>query len=162
MPEKSPILFKRNDQKLFAERALASAAKICQANDARLTAQRKTILEIILLSTTPIGAYEVLEQLCRSVGKQIVPMTVYRAIDFLIEQRLIHRIASLNAYVACDHPEHSHNSYFFICTGCGQTAELRDKNIEKAIQKEAKRAGFTVGPHLLEVSGLCYYCQDQG
>ena len=78
-----------------------------------LTAQRKTILEIILLSTTPIGAYEVLEQLCRSVGKQIAPMTVYRAIDFLIEQRLIHRIASLNAYVACDHPEHSHNSLFF-------------------------------------------------
>ena len=89
------------------------------------------------------------------------PMTVYRALDFLIENGLVHRLASLNAYFGCDHPDTQHNTYFLICGDCGRAAEMEDREIESAIASAAQRSGFEVRHQLLEVAGLCNDCHEK-
>ena len=86
------------------------------------------------------------------------PPTVYRALDFLIEQGLIHRIESLNAYVGCPRPERPHVSQFLICGGCGAAAELDDPAIARAVLRRASELGFVVERQTIEVRGFCPQC----
>src|SRR5918999_799750 len=94
--------------------ALDRAAVLCDQRGARLTPLRRRVLELVWRGHEPVGAYDLLAQMGRAA-----PPTVYRALDFLIEQGLVHRIESLNAYVGCDRPEAAHASQFLICTDCG-------------------------------------------
>ncbi len=141
--------------------ALKHAEEICQSQGVRLTTQRRRVLEIVWKSHKPVGAYEVLDLLCEQNGKRPAPMTVYRALDFLIEQGLVHRLARLNAYIGSTSLNDDHNSYFFVCDDCGQAAEVADDDVEKAISEKANRIGFIVNLNTVEVSGRCSQCQDR-
>jgi Fur family zinc uptake transcriptional regulator len=106
-----------------------------------------------------VGAYTLLEQLVTE-GRKAAPPTVYRSLDFLLNHGLIHRIASLNAYVGCNHPGSDHEAQFFICVGCGQAAEIGDPSIESAIAQDAKALGFSIASQTIEVAGTCARCRE--
>jgi Fur family zinc uptake transcriptional regulator len=92
-------------------------------------------------------------------GRRAAPPTVYRALDFLLENGLVHRIASLNAFVGCSHPEHAHQGQFLICRGCHAAIELEQPLISQAIVNAASGVGFAVEGQTVEVVGLCAGCR---
>jgi len=149
-----------HDHSACVAHALANAEEICRTRGARLTPQRRRILEIVWDSHKPIGAYDILEILNEDNAGRAAPMTVYRGLEFLMEYGLVHRLASLNAYLGCDHPDGAHISHFLICSNCGRAAELEDTSIEEAIRTSANQNGFSVENQLVEVEGLCPDCDS--
>ncbi len=147
----------RHDHRRCIADALDKAAALCASRDARLTELRRRVLELVWRSHEPVGAYTVLEQLQRERGSA-APPTVYRALDFLLAQGLIHRLESLNAFIGCPIPERRHNSQFLICTGCGGVAEIDDARIDAAIARSAEHEGFAVERLTVELQGRCPAC----
>jgi Fur family transcriptional regulator, zinc uptake regulator len=147
-----------HDHALCVDDALVAAERQCTARGVRLTEQRRRVLELIWKSHAPVGAYTLLDRL-REQGVRAQPPTVYRALEFLVENGLIHRIESLNAYVGCAEPTESHVGQFLICTGCQSAAELDDPGIGTAIAQRAKEIGFSVSRATVEIAGLCPNCR---
>jgi len=125
----------------------------------RLTALRRRVLELVWQSHKPLGAYDILAVLSDQDGRRAAPPTVYRALDFLLENGLVHRIASLNAFIGCNHPEHAHQGQFLICRECHVALELEQPAISQAIVQSAADVGFKVEGQTVEVVGLCSACQ---
>ncbi|MCG7985528.1 MAG: transcriptional repressor [Candidatus Thiodiazotropha lotti] len=147
-----------HDHKHCVSHALKNAEAYCLQQGLRLTKLRHQVLELIWANHQPVGAYELLEQLTQE-GRKAAPPTVYRALDFLMENGLVHRISSRNAYVGCSHAGHDHTAQFLICETCGQVAELDDARIGSVITKDADQLGFTVAQWTLEISGICDQCK---
>lgn len=137
--------------------ALASAAEVCAARGARLTDSRRRVLELIWSGHSAVKAYDIIDSFAED-GRQTRPPTVYRALDFLMEQGLIHRIESLNAFVGCPHPEAGHDSHFLICEKCNVVTELDARHLRRMLEKEAAETGFRVARQTIEVRGLCGGC----
>lgn len=156
----SPSIFPdaKHDHGKCVATALSRANDICSSRGVRLTDIRREVLELVWQSHNPVGAYEILELLSQGERKA-QPPTVYRALDFLLEQGLIHRIESLNAFVGCSSPGQEHSSQFLICRECGAAAELLDSRIEDAIGRGAEAAGFSVEHPTVELEGVCARCQ---
>ena len=138
--------------------ALAEARAICHQHEARLTPARERVLELIWQSHKPLGAYDILAQLGAN-GHNAAPPTVYRALDFLQQYGLVHRIASLNAFIGCAHPGKHHCGTFLICRNCGNVLELSSIHVTEAIDRVAAAEAFKVDQITLEISGLCPRCQ---
>lgn len=136
---------------------LACAERLCRERGVRLTPQRKQVLQLITESDKPLGAYDLLERM-RNDTRRPAPPTVYRALDFLLEQGLIHRIESLHAFVGCPHPEHPHAGQFLVCTGCGQVDEVCEGHLGRELEQEVRRAGFCPKRPVVELLGLCADC----
>jgi Fur family zinc uptake transcriptional regulator len=154
-----------HDHGVCAASALASAEALCATRSARLTPVRRKILGLVWQSHAPVGAYDLLARLNRGGGK-VAPIAVYRALDFLMAQGLVHRIASLNAYIGCSHVDskragHDHAAQFLICKGCGTAAELESPALRRALAKAVSGRGFTVDQEIVEISGLCSHCKDR-
>ncbi len=141
--------------------ALTRADALCAERGARLTILRRRVLELVWSSHRPRGAYAILEDLSQQDGKATAPLTVYRALEFLVEQGLVHRIESLNAYVGCAAPGASHSGQFLVCEGCGDAAEIDDPSIRSAIDAAAAVRGFRVQRPTVEVRGVCKDCQEK-
>lgn len=139
---------------------LADAEHLCWARRVRLTAQRRRVLEIVAEHHRAVGAYEILEKLAED-GRRPAPISVYRALDFLIGQGLVHRLASLNAYVACQNPSTRHGAWFLICRHCGMIGEMADSRVGRAIVAAASDRGFAVSAPVVEVAGLCVNCRER-
>lgn len=141
--------------------ALTRADTLCGERGARLTSLRRRVLELVWSSHRPRGAYAILEDLSQQDGKATAPLTVYRALEFLVEQGLVHRIESLNAYIGCAAPGAVHSGQFLVCEACGDTVEIDDPGIRSAIQTTAAERGFRVHRPTVEVRGLCRPCQEK-
>ena len=139
---------------------MAAAERRCAERGVRLTQQRRRVLEIVAGSHLAIGAYQILELLGRD-GRLPAPISVYRALEFLVQQGLIHRVASRNAFVACSGPDESHTAQFLICEQCGQVSELRDHTVNDALLRSAAGRGFAMTAAVVEVVGACANCQAQ-
>src|SRR3954453_3718975 len=100
----APFQPKDHDHADCVAAALGAAERLCARRGARLTELRRRVLELIWRSHEPIGAYALLDRLGRERGR-VAPPTVYRALEFLIAHGLVHRIASLNAFIGCVHPD---------------------------------------------------------
>ena len=135
-------------------RILEQAELICGAKGVRLTARRKRVLSIVCAHTRPMGAYEILERL----GPGIKPPTVYRALAFLQQQGLVHRLESLNAFVGCVHPDHPHAGQFLICRECGLVEELEDERVKRILELAVRDSGFKADSQVVEVTGRCSGC----
>ena len=155
----SPFAGDEHDHRDCIAEALTAAAELCRQRGERLTPLRSRVLELVWASHKPVGAYAVLEKL-REAGSA-APPTVYRALDFLQQQGLVHRIASLNAYVGCHRPGAPHAAQFLICASCQELAELDDSQISEAIKERAEAAGFAVQRPTVEVLGLCPRCREE-
>ena len=143
------------DDRLPSE-LLAQAEALCAERGVRLTAHRRRVLELVCRAARPVGAYEILDQI--RDGAPAAPPTVYRALDFLLEQGLVHKLETLHAYVGCTHPEHPHMSQFLICGDCGEVTELADETIAGSLRSVAAQTGFKPRRPIVEVIGTCSNC----
>jgi Fur family zinc uptake transcriptional regulator len=137
--------------------ALAAAEALARSRGERMTPLRRQVLEIVLESHRPIGAYDVLAALTRDRAKA-APPTVYRALEFLLGQGFVHRIDSLSAFVGCFAPGRAHRSRFFLCLRCGRAAEIDDRELDDALVAAAGRAGFAAARETVEIAGVCGDC----
>ena len=138
--------------------ALARADDVCRRKGIRFTRIRRRVLELIWAGHRPVPAYNLLQQLRRE-KHNAEPPTVYRALDFLLENRLAHKIESLNAYIGCALPQRRHVGQFLICSGCNQVAELDDPELRRMIEKKASRAGLKAMRQTIEITGRCPRCR---
>jgi len=148
-----------HDHQRCMQKALDEAIALCKGRGLRFTAIRELVLKLIWQSHQPLGAYELLPAL-EQAGFNSAPPTVYRALDFLMEQGFIHRIASLNAYIGCSHPEHSCSNCFMICQQCKMAVELESEALKKLLRSEAEQRGFAIAQENLELVGTCSACQS--
>ncbi|WP_328189006.1 Fur family transcriptional regulator [Marinobacter sp. OP 3.4] len=139
--------------------ALAEARTICDARNARLTPIRQRVLELIWESHRPLGAYDLLGVLAQE-GHNAAPPTVYRALDFLQQHGLVHRIASLNAFIGCNHAREHHTGMFLICQQCRNVHELTSDAVSGAVADTAAEQGFAPTETTIEVAGLCPRCRS--
>lgn len=127
----------------------------------RMTPVRRRVLEILLEKHRALGAYDLLDRLAaEGFGNQ--PPVVYRALDFLEEQGLAHRIRRLNAFCACMHPGETHAPAFLICRTCDAVAEAPADPVRRALEAAASAVGFTVEGSNVEALGQCPDCRGRG
>lgn len=139
-----------------AEAFLAEAETLVARKGQKLTRIRRKVLHLLLESEEPAKAYDLLANLDGEGSAK--PPTVYRALDFLQEMGLAHKIESLNAYVACGHTKHAHSAVFLICNECGAAEELHAVKTTKALAEETEAAGFTIQSAVIEARGICRKC----
>jgi Fur family zinc uptake transcriptional regulator len=118
---------------------------------------RRRVLELVWESHEPVGAYALLEKLSQE-GFGSAPPTVYRALEFLRDNGLIHKLESKNAFIGCNDPRHPHDGQHLICARCGSVTEIADDEIIDAIRASAAAAGFAVERQTVEISGICRAC----
>lgn len=150
----------QHDHQRCIEAAIKRGRALCASHHTRLTPIREAVLSLIWQSHKPLGAYAIVDQLPALLGKRVLAPTVYRAIDFLLEMQLIHRIASLNAYIGCPFPSSNHSDMFLICKNCGATAECSAPGVNAAIAEATSRSGFHVESQSLEITGCCPSCLE--
>ena len=138
--------------------AIVAAKSHCDAVGISLTPIRQRVLELIWQDHEPVKAYDILDKLKQSKSSS-APPTVYRALEFLQDEGLVHKIESLNAYIGCGNPRNTHKGQFFICHDCGFVAELDDDEIRRLFQKKAKRFGFEINDEIVEIKGYCQECR---
>ncbi|GAN59183.1 transcriptional repressor [Acetobacter cibinongensis] len=156
------------------QQLLDRATAVCAEHGARMTPQRREILGLILSAQTPVGAYDLLERI-KAPDRKPAPPTVYRALDFLLEQGLIHRIERLSAFVPCTHllhdqqtPECTHNhdhdsmclhtAQFLICRSCRSVTEITTPKVLESVRQACRDEGFVVKSTSIEIEGLCASC----
>jgi len=146
--------------KTTSQEMLAQAEKLCVQRNVRLTPQRLEVLRLLSLQEGAISAYDLLD-LLRVSEPQAKPPTVYRALDFLLEQGFVHKVESTNSYVLChlfDNP--SHTSAMFICDRCGAVKEEAAEGVEDIMHGLAARMGFALRHNVIEAHGLCVACSE--
>jgi len=148
------------------EALLDRAQAICERRGAKLTDLRRHVLGLVLDAASPTGAYELLDRL-RRTRRGAAPPTVYRALDFLLEHGLIHRVERLAAFVGCiagcmaapDGESHTHAAQFLICRDCGRVTEMQNHHVSTVLARAARDAGFSISSATIEAEGLCGGCR---
>jgi Fur family transcriptional regulator, zinc uptake regulator len=149
--------FHTHDHGACADTTLAQAEALATARGVRLTPVRRRVLQILLEKHQAMGAYDVLQRLAaEGYGHQ--PPVAYRALDFLVEQGLAHRIQRLNAFTACMHPGQAHSPAFLICRACNTVAEAHAAPVRAALDASAAALGFAIERSTVEALGLCPAC----
>lgn len=171
MQTRTPSSSPPNDGYGFSDRIqqqLDHAGHLCAEQGGRMTPQRRDVLGLILSAPSPVGAYDLLEQL-KTSGRKPAPPTIYRALDFLLEHGLIHRIERLSAFVPCTHLQHDHthghtetclhSAQFLICRTCGGVTEIADApRVLEVLKNICGKKNFTMQSASVEVEGLCETC----
>lgn len=151
--------FAQHDHAHCAHEALTRAEAITQTAGVRLTPVRRRALEILLEEHKALGAYDVLARLAaEGFGNQ--PPVAYRALEFLVEHGLAHRIQRLNAFTACSHMGEAHAPAFLICRACATVAEAEAGPARAALDEAASTLGFVVERTTIEALGLCPACRE--
>ncbi len=167
---------------------LAAAKEHCRLNGARFTPLRQQIYQLVLESDQPVGAYDLITQLQqmrlfemddsdsleasglskqsvekpstkKRAPKNVAPPTVYRSLEFLLSEGLIHQLTSINAYVPCCHPRAQHTAAFLICDQCQRVQECSSLPVQEMMSFAEQDVGFTVERSVIELSGRCQVCQ---
>jgi Fur family zinc uptake transcriptional regulator len=140
---------------------MAVAEERCGERGQRLTPIRRDVLVALLASHRPLGAYEIMDRLAPD-GPRPAPITVYRALEFLRENGLVHRIESRNAFVACVHAHAAGELVvFLICERCGTVGEAASDEVAVKLRSAARAVGFTPKSPVIEISGICTHCGEQ-
>ncbi|MBN8994102.1 MAG: transcriptional repressor [Rhizobiales bacterium] len=149
-----------HDHRRCADAALSHAEEIARRDGLRFTEQRRSVLEALLASHVPASAYDVIDRLAKD-GHRPAPVSVYRALDFLVEHRFAHRIESRNAYVACDRGEECDGAatLFLLCDKCGAAGEASSTDLHALIGAVTGRVGFSPSTPVVEIRGLCAACR---
>ena len=139
--------------------AIAHAEQVCAKRAQKFTPIRRQVLQALLSSHRPLGAYEVIDELAKSMPRP-APITVYRALDFLMENGLVHRIESRNAFLACAH-DHEATAMvaFLICDHCGSVGEIPAAPVAQSLNAAARASGFAPKLSVVEIAGTCAHCQ---
>jgi Fur family zinc uptake transcriptional regulator len=147
-----------HDHQRCASAALTHAEAQCAARAQRLTPMRRQVLQALLASHRPLGAYEIIDRLAQT--SRPAPITIYRALAFLCDNGLVHRIESRNAYVACVHNHEAEDLVvFLICESCGAVGEAPGGAAAEALKASSRAAGFLPKSPLIEIAGICSHCR---
>ncbi|MCX4186971.1 Fur family transcriptional regulator [Methylophaga sp. OBS4] len=145
------------------DKIIRKAEHSCEQAGARLTAKRKNVLSSLLRASMPLSAYEIAEHYKADFDDAIPVMSIYRMLDFLSQENLVHKLDSTNKYVACSHIacDHAHEiPQFLICDTCHNVREIGvKKDIIEALRDSVASAGFQLGSPQLELHGLCENCR---
>lgn len=155
------LVYQSHDHDRGINAAIAQAHELCANLNKRLTPTREIILKLLWQSHQPLGAYQLQDLLSEVTGKKVAPPTVYRAIEFLLELRLIHRIASLNAFIGCPFPTfpvEEHSNIFMICAHCNNVVEVADRQVNQLLESISNRVSFKLDRQSVELFGLCPNC----
>jgi Fur family zinc uptake transcriptional regulator len=140
--------------------ALMHAERVCKARAQKLTPIRRQVLQALLSSHRPLGAYEVIDDLAKSMPRP-APITVYRALEFLMANGLVHRIESRNAFLACAHDHDAAAMVaFLICERCGSVGEIPAVPVAQSLNSAARATGFAPKLSVVEITGTCAHCQS--
>lgn len=137
---------------------IKDAENICKQQGVKLTPLRAEVLQLILAASNAVGAYDLMA-LMKHTTRPVAPPTVYRSLEFLLAHGLIHRLASINAYIPCCHPRAGHTAMFLICERCQRVSESSDPTLITAIQALTQQAQFCANTTTLEIAGVCIACQ---
>lgn len=148
-----------HDHGRCAADALTHAERVCAQRSQKFTPLRRQVLQALLASHRPLGAYEIIEELAREATRP-APITVYRALEFLMANGLVHRIESRNAFLACAH-DHEQTALvaFLICERCGAVGEVPATPIADSLKVAAAASGFVPKLSVVEITGTCAHCQ---
>ena len=139
--------------------AIRHAEQVCARRATKFTPIRRHVLQALLSSHRPLGAYELIDELARSLPRP-APITVYRALDFLMENGLVHRIESRNAFLACAHDHDAAATVaFLICERCGLVGEIAAAAAAQSLNAAARVNGFAPKLSVVEITGTCAHCQ---
>lgn len=153
---------------------LRAATEQCRLNGARFTPLRQQIYQLVLEANKPVGAYDLITQLqqmrlsepesarsnlSNQTPKNVAPPTVYRSLEFLLSEGLIHQLTSINAFVPCCHPRDQHTAAFLICAQCQGVQECSSVPVQEMMNFAEEDVGFLVKRSVIELSGLCQSCQ---
>ena len=141
-------------------RQLAAADEHCRARGAQLTALRREVLELLLLRNGSAKAYDLQDDMRARHGR-VAPTTVYRALEFLIEQELVHRVDAINAFVVCNGEHQHHHAMMLVCSRCGHVTEWHDEEAFAALGKRLHRSMPGFRGSSVEIKGLCESCASQ-
>ena len=148
-----------HDHERCSADVMAQAEALCSERGQRLTPMRRQVLATLAASHRPLGAYEIIERLALRAAPP-APITIYRALDFLVENGLVHRIESRNAFVACIR---NHDSgamvIFLICEKCGAVGEAPSRAIADSLEAAANNVGFAPHTPVIEITGTCAHCR---
>jgi Fur family transcriptional regulator, zinc uptake regulator len=137
---------------------IAHAERTCAARAQKFTPIRRQVLQALLSSHRPLGAYEIIDALAKSMARP-APITVYRALDFLMGNGLVHRIESRNAYLACAHDHDAAAMVaFLICDHCGSVGEIPAAPVAQSLNAAARATGFAPKLSVVEITGTCAHC----
>ena len=154
----SRLVHQPHDHDRCINAALTRAKGLCHEKNVKLTVTREAVLTLLWQSHRPLGAYQIQDQLSKLMAKPIAPPTVYRAIEFLLDLSLIHRLPSLNAYIGCPFPSSHHSNLFMICNECGSAAEMADAALNEVLQAASNKANFVLQSQSVELFGRCPQC----
>lgn len=144
------------------EGVTARAERLCAERGLQFTRLRRDVLHAVAAEGRPLGAYDIAERMS-APGRRVAPVSVYRALEFLTENGLVHRIASRNAFVPCAHAHgEGADLVFMICTRCGGIDETTSPEIERQIGRTVAQSGFRPAGRILEVVGECGACLGRG
>jgi Fur family zinc uptake transcriptional regulator len=147
----------KHDHARCIRHAVVAAEEVCARKQISLTPLRRRVLEIVWRQHEPIGAYEILAEIAKGRDK-VGPPTVYRALEFLQQAGLVHRLDSLNAFLGCDRPQEQHAAQFLVCGKCRRVAEIEDAQLTRALGERARSLGFRLESGAMEVKALCDDC----
>jgi Fur family zinc uptake transcriptional regulator len=139
---------------------LGIAESLCEQRGRRLTPIRRKVLELLLRHGRSLKAYELLDAM-RAEHPGAAPPTVYRALDFLVDEGLIHRLDAVNAWTACHDAGGEPHDLLVVCTGCGAVAEVSDPAMSRQLAERVARTGFALATHEMEIRALCPQCQEK-
>lgn len=139
---------------------IQQAEEICRQRGLQLTPIRRQVLELLARAKAPLGAYAIIDHLSQANAKTIAPPTAYRALEFLIENGFVFKIASTNAYAPCDHLGHDHHGMLLICSRCGRADEIESPGVDALLAETTARVGFKPRRHIIEIEGLCGACGE--
>ena len=133
----------------------------CLTRGVQMTALRREVVGIFAEAEQPLGAYAIIQKLSAVQNRIVAPPTVYRTLDFLVENGFVVKIESRQAYVACDHigHDHDHHGIVFSCGKCGRTVEIDSHAVDHEIAAIAAKLGFKIERKVFEVDGICADCK---
>lgn len=143
---------------LCIEEALSQAERVCEKEGERFTDLRRQVFELVWAGHKPVKAYDLLSELA-SKRSGVAPATVYRTLDFLQSQGLVHKLESLNAYLGCSHPDKDHQGHFLICESCEEVRELEFTAFKQSMSRVEREQQFQIKRMTVELFGLCAKCE---
>lgn len=143
--------------------AIERAEEACRRRGVRMTPIRREVLAALYMTHRPLGAYDIADIMGRETERRIAPITIYRALEFLLEQGFIHKLETRNAFIACPH-DHLPGELvvFLICDICGGVDETGSPEVSSALSRVLSKAGFSPANKVVEIAGVCSHCREAG
>ena len=144
-----------------------TAESLCARRGLRLTRVRRLVLDFLLKAKVPFKAYDILDALRHGAPKALTPASIYRSLDYLLQEGLVHRVGTLNAYVACAETceesckERHAPVFMLVCPGCRKSRELNDPDLYQTIFSTMQRQGFMLQGDTVELTGICPRCAHE-